>query len=164
MQARKDIPKPIRGFALATALILFLSLWVAAIGKIFYPNDFLVELDVGVGIFEVVLACLLLLFYRRWEIWAVVGIVLATWGGYSLFWLFQELPCSCLGKLMVLPTGFSFGFDVLFFAAAVLLSYFFGISRKVLYLFFAIAVLMGIAGYFFGKWIYQNYLITQMGA
>jgi hypothetical protein len=162
MRSKKMISQFTHGCALAVALILFLSLIVAATGKIFYPHDLLLWLERGVGFFEVVVACLLLFFYRNWHMWAGMSLILASWAGYSLFWLFQKLPCSCLGTLMELPGGCTFSFDVFFFFAAMLLNYFLGIGKVAFYAVLCVSALVGVGGYFVGDWVYQTFLLAQL--
>ena len=162
MRSKEKISQFTRGCALAIALTLFLSLMVAAIGKIFYPNNLLLQLDRGVGVFEVILACLLLIFYWYWETWAGMSLVLSGFAGYSLFWLIQKLPCNCLGKLVELPSGYTFTFDVFFFLAATALNYFLGVGIRALYVVLLVSALMGVVGYFVGDWVFQTFLVTQL--
>ncbi len=98
--------------------VIFLILCSAGIIKIFYPSPVLKNFYIVVGIFELLLAIALVLFSRRGEIWAVLVLVFAAWGGYAFYTTLFGLPCSCLGSALVLPRGVFFCLNLAIFGTS----------------------------------------------
>jgi hypothetical protein len=143
-------------YTLIASLVIAVVLVVTAIIKLFYPTEFLEWLQFCVAGGEFVLAVLLLTFHRRLLPWILSLFLFAGWGGYSLFWLIYNLPCSCLGKLYDPPRGISFGVDVLFFLACCLSLYF--LARKTIphykrffIILFSVSLICGGIGFVFAQ-------------
>jgi hypothetical protein len=85
----------------------------AAAFKIFYPSPALKTFHLLVSLLELLLAGILLLFSHRWQVWALLTMVFATWGGYAFYTTIFGLPCSCLGSAFILPRGTSLGLNFL---------------------------------------------------
>jgi hypothetical protein len=142
--------------SLLIALLLSFVLFIAAIAKIVSPEYQIKNLDLAVGIFEILVACTVLLFCKKKWLWVGVALILASWCGMALFWTIHDLPCGCFGSLDSLPRGTTFLFDLLFWALALLLSALLGISRKGLILLILVSALFLLCGYFFGEWVYDR--------
>lgn len=149
--------------AFFTALLLAIALVVAAISKIFYPDELLLpfwkSLDLYVGSFEILFAIALLVFYKKPLMWGLTSLVLASWGGFSLFWYCVKLPCGCMGKLVELPRGTSFIFDLVFFGMGLFLMSRLGrFSWSIL----IGGVVFACISYLIAQWIYQVYVLSQV--
>ncbi len=94
-------------FRVGIAAFIIAILIVAAIIKIIYPSPLLHEFFFIVSIFEIALAIAIAVFWERWKMWALLALVFATWGGYSLYAAIFGLPCLCLGVAVTLPHGTS---------------------------------------------------------
>lgn len=94
-------------FRVVLAVVIVTILLVAAIIKIIYPSPLLQDFFFVISIFEIALAMALAVFWNRWKIWALLALVFATWGGYSLYAAIFGLPCFCLGIAVTLPQGAS---------------------------------------------------------
>jgi hypothetical protein len=70
----------------------------------------------------------------------LVAIILGGWIGYSFFWLLAKLPCGCMGKMLDLPTGTTFGFDLIFFVISLVL------MTKLKRFSYWVLILAGVAG------------------
>lgn len=105
-------------FRILLAVILISILALCAVIKILYPPLALRELYLGVGLFEFLLAAGLLFFWNRWEIWALMALVFATWAGYSLYSTIFGLPCSCLGSALAIPRGLTLMINALIIGGA----------------------------------------------
>jgi hypothetical protein len=99
---------------LILSFILSLILIVAAIGKLSSPVAAFPDVDYAAAVFEVGLALGLIAFSARWEMWALAGIVFASWAGFSLFWMTTGLSCTCLGSWMIVHPGITFASDLAF--------------------------------------------------
>jgi len=100
-------------FRLVLAVIMITILLIAAIVKLIYPSPLLQDFFFLVSIFEVALAVAIAVFWNHWKMWALLALVFATWGGYSLYAALFGLPCLCLGVAVDLPQGTSFLFNLL---------------------------------------------------
>jgi hypothetical protein len=83
-----------------------------------------------ISIFEIALAMGVAIFWNRWKMWALLALVFATWGGYSLYAAVFGLPCLCLGVAVTLPHGTSLIANMLLAALSWVVLKDFGISRK----------------------------------
>lgn len=113
--ARKGVR---RGAAVAAGVLAVVFL-VAAVGKLFFPEPMPQPWDSMsrmVAVFELVFALVVLRYYARSMAWAAVCVVMGGWSGFALYWLFVKLPCGCMGKMLDLPSGMTFAFDLIFFA------------------------------------------------
>jgi hypothetical protein len=90
---------------IALAVSISLILLVAAITKIIYPSELLLDFYIALGVFEMILALSLLMFSGHWQVWAFLALVFATWMGYSSFATIVGLPCPCLGSAVDIPRG-----------------------------------------------------------
>ena len=100
-------------FRLVLAVIMITILLIAAIIKLIYPSPLLQDFFLLVSIFEIGLAIAIAVFWNHWKMWALLALVFATWGGYSLYAAVFGLPCLCLGVAVDLPQGTSFLFNLL---------------------------------------------------
>jgi hypothetical protein len=100
-------------FRLFIAVILALLLCGAAIIKFVYPSQLLYDFFLAISVVEIVLAIAWPIFWNRWFIWAFMGLIFASWGGYSLYAAIFGLPCKCLGVAITLPRGTSLLVNIL---------------------------------------------------
>src|SRR3990172_891780 len=142
--------------ALAAALVLAFILITAAVGKIFYPSKLLARLDFVVGVFEICFTIMLIVGRRLWQVWIAAALIFASWLGYSVFWYYLELPCSCMGKLIELPKGFTIFLDLFFFFLSLWLAQLLGAKNKIIYLAFLLGFLFALMGAAFGDWVYTT--------
>jgi hypothetical protein len=136
---------------------------MAAWGKFFYSAESLRSLDRWVSGFEILL-CLLIIFFRSyWPLWMGASVVFAGWSGYALYGYFLELPCSCMGALLDIPTGLSLALDLLFFAMGLSLSYLLGARFRWIYFGFLCALMAALVGYAVANWVYTPILTQIVG-
>jgi hypothetical protein len=117
-------------FRVVLAVVIVTLLMAAAVIKIIYPSPLLNEFFFMVSIFEIALAIGVAIFWNRWKMWAVLALVFATWGGYSLYAAMFGLPCLCLGVAVTLPHGTSLIANLLLAALSWVVLKDFAISRK----------------------------------
>lgn len=117
-------------FRVVLAVVIVTLLIACAIIKIIYPSSLLNGFFFFISIFEMVLAIGVAVFWKRWKMWAILALVFATWGGYSLYAAIFGLPCLCLGVAVTLPNGTSLMANALLAALAWVVLKDFGISRK----------------------------------
>lgn len=134
--------------ALVSALFFSCVLLIAAIAKIFYPIQMpppWKTLSFIVAGFELLFAACVLRYYSFARMWSVVAIVTAGWAGYSFFWLLAKLPCGCMGKMLDLPSGMTFSFDLIFLCISLILITKF---KRFSYATLGLAAIVGLLGYF----------------
>ncbi len=119
-----------RLFQAILAVVVISILLVAAIIKIIYPSQLLNEFFFIISIFEIALALAVAVFWNNWKIWALLALVFATWGGYSLYAAIFGLPCLCLGVAVALPPGTSLMVNLLLVALSWVVLKDLGISYK----------------------------------
>jgi hypothetical protein len=117
-------------FRVVLAVVIIMLLIAAAVIKIIYPSPLLNGFFFIISIFEIALAMGLALFWNRWKMWAILALVFATWGGYSLYAAVFGLPCLCLGVAVALPHGTSLIANTLLAALSWVVLKDFAISRK----------------------------------
>ncbi len=117
-------------FRVVLAVIIVTILIVCAIIKIIYPSPLLNGFFFFISIVEIALAMSVAIFWDRWKIWAILALVFATWGGYSLYAAIFGLPCLCLGVAVTLPNGTSLIANILFAALSWVVLKDFGLQRK----------------------------------
>lgn len=139
------------------ALLQSLVLLVAAYGKMFYPTEDLGRLDFGVSVFEVGLVANLILYRRYWQMWTLLALVFATWGGYSFFWYQTELPCSCMGESLDLPNGFSLVINIIFYCMSVGCATMLGAPRMIWWC--LLSAILATMGFFIASRIYQAVVV-----
>ncbi len=147
-------PKILRWITLFSALFISIFLAIAAFGKFFYPAANLQLLDKATSLFEIVLIACMILFRMRAGFWLLASLVFAGWGGYAFYWCCLKLPCSCMGSMITLPSGYALMLDILFFALSCAMAFFLGARRSVIYLIFLCALLCTLFGYAFAEWIF----------
>lgn len=148
----------------ASAVIIGLVLLTAAICKFIYPWEVVHHLEKSVAAFELVFVLALACFFRKTWIWLFSSQVFAAWAGYSLFWIFQALPCSCMGRAFELPKGVLFGADILFFALSLWVASKLGSSKHKILFFLGLGLVLAILGFFFGKWVVDHYITPLFNA
>jgi hypothetical protein len=119
-----------RLFRVVLAVVIITLLITAAVIKIIYPSQLLNGFFFLISIFEIALAMGVAIFWNRWKMWAILALVFATWGGYSLYAAIFGLPCLCLGVAVTLPNGTSLIANTLLAALSWVVLKDFGISRK----------------------------------
>lgn len=112
------------------ALVMVIVLVVAAAIKIMHPSELLHTFFFIISIVEMALALVVTFFWNRWQIWAFLTLVFATWGGYSLYAAIFGLPCFCLGVAVNLPRGTSLLVNLLLVTFSWIVLKGFGISRR----------------------------------
>ncbi len=117
-------------FRVVLAVVIITLLIAAAVIKIIYPSPLLNGFFFMISIFEIALAMGVAIFWNRWKMWALLALVFATWGGYSLYAAVFGLPCLCLGVAVTLPHGTSLIANMLLAALSWVVLKDFGISRK----------------------------------
>ncbi len=153
----KTIKKASLYFSLTISAVLVL----AAVGKILYPSEFLKTLDRWIGAFELLFVPAIIYFRKRWQMWTVAAVIFAAWGGYALYWHCLELPCSCMGASLHIPTKYSISFDALIFVGSLFLGY----RLKGVIEWTCLGVLSGcmsaLVGYAFADWVY-TFMVVRM--
>jgi hypothetical protein len=117
-------------FRIVLAVVIISILIIAAVIKIIYPSPLLDGFFFIISVFEIALAIAVAIFWNRWKIWALLALVFATWGGYSLYAAVFGLPCLCLGVAVTLPHGTSLIANLLLASLSWVVLKDFGISRK----------------------------------
>lgn len=117
-------------FRVVLAVVIITLLILAAIIKIIYPSPLLHGFFFFISIFEIALAMGVAIFWNRWKMWALLALVFATWGGYSLYAAVFGLPCLCLGVAVTLPHGTSLIVNILLAALSWVVLKDFEIPRK----------------------------------
>lgn len=146
------------GVILSVAACIATVLLIAAIGKFLYPLESMENFERVVSILEFFLLGAVLYFRRHWQLWLLCAAVFSAWGGYALFWYLLELPCSCMGSMVHIPTIFSIIADLAFFSASLILARATGAKRDFLYLSILLGFYFALAGFAFGEGIYHHYL------
>jgi hypothetical protein len=150
------IPGNIERALLFTTLFLSSFILIAACGKLLSPGERLPFMDYAISFFELILIGCLAAF-RKWvDMWLVAGLIFATWGGYSLFWTWAVLPCSCMGTAITLPNGFTLMIDALFFILSISMAFLLGANRRRLFLTGVNALIFFSAGFGFAEWIFHQ--------
>lgn len=116
--------------ALAASILIALILIIAAFGKIFYSSPAHPMLDRGIGFFEILFSIALITYHRQALAWMGSTLVFSAFAGYALHWLIHGLPCDCMGKMVKIPTGFTFFLDLVFIALSFFLTYALGAPKK----------------------------------
>lgn len=112
------------------SVVIVTLLIVCAVIKIIYPSPLLNGFFFFISIVEIALAMGVAIFWNRWKMWAILALVFATWGGYSLYAAIFGLPCLCLGVAVTLPNGTSLIANILFAALCWVVIKGFAIPRK----------------------------------
>jgi len=146
------------GVILCVAVSIATVLLIAAIGKFLHPLESLDSFDRVVSLFEFALLGAILYFRRHWQLWFLTGSVFSAWCGFALFWYFLELPCSCMGTMVHIPTLYSIAADVVFFAVSLSLARLTGAKKEWLYLSILLGFFLTLAGFAFGEGVYRHYL------
>lgn len=139
------------------SFILSLILIFAAIGKLTSPVAAFPDVDYAAAVFEVGLAAALIIFSARWEMWALAGIVFASWGGFSLFWITTGLSCTCLGSWMILHPGITFAADLGFIGLSGWMIYRLGASSRQLVHIGLFCLPISMIGFVIGYSLYAYY-------
>ncbi len=154
-------PVVLKRMTLGFSLFVSCVLVMAACGKLFYPAEFVKNLDRWVGSFELIFILLILCSRNFFALWLFASYVFAAWGGYVLYWYFLKLPCHCMGAMLNIPTLLSILVDILFCALSLILAHLLGAKRKWIYLSALFCLMaMGI-GYFFGSYVYENVVVRM---
>jgi hypothetical protein len=149
---------------LVAALVTALILAAAAYGKFFYPVEALKTFDRAVSGFEVLFILFILMFRRRFAMWCAASVIFAAWGGYALFWCKLEVPCSCMGTLVEIPSLLSICVDGVLLIVSLGLSYLLGAGRQKLYLCVLLSSLAVLVGYSMAEWIYETWSLARAGS
>lgn len=144
-------------FALAVAALLA----VAAYGKYFYPAESLEPIECWVSLFEVLLLVAILIFRNQPTLWLFSAVIFGGWCGYALFWYFVELPCSCMGEMLKIPTGLSVSLDVVLIAMSLFLARYLLATGKAIYFSFLAALMASLVGYSFGDWVFKTFVANS---
>ncbi len=153
------VPKTAHGIALTCAVCIGLVLLIAAMGKMLYPVEALKSFDQVVSAIEFLILGLVLYFRVQWKMWAGCAGMFSAWGGYAAFWYFLELPCSCMGTALQIPTLFSLLLDVLFFALSFGTAFLLGAKKQVLYTVFLGCLFLSLAGFAFAEQVYRYFIL-----
>jgi len=146
-------------FSLLLALVIAVVLLIAAYAKFFHPLESLKTLDQCVSVVEILLVILLFLFRKRASTWLAAAVLFAAWGGYALFWYYLELPCSCMGAMVEIPSLLSVCVDIFFFLVSLGMGFFLGRKRVSLYLTVLISLFASLMGYAFADWVYKVFIL-----
>jgi hypothetical protein len=159
---KKKISEPCTHKVIFIAIIgISLVLLVAAYGKWFYPAELLKMWDRGISIFELLFIGLLFYARKSFKLWVIAAFIFASWGGYAYFWYQVNLPCSCMGEMLHIPTKFSLLLDAFFFGLSLLFAYLMGGAKRAVYL----GVMLGVFGFGLGflcaKGIYHCFVMAN---
>ena len=141
---------------LASTFFIVLVLSLAVVGKLFYPNLFLIPLEISAALFEVVLIWTFITFYREWRLWSGAVLIFSAWAGYALFWKSANLPCSCLGSRVPMPGGISVALDGIFLNLCLFNLYTFGVRFKKVLVTALLGLVTGFWGFEFGREIFSQ--------
>ncbi len=141
-------------FGVVLAVVIVILLITAAVIKIIYPSPLLNGFFFIISIFEIALAMGVAIFWNRWEMWAILALVFATWGGYSLYAAVFGLPCMCLGVAVPLPNGTSLIANTLLAALSWVVLQDFRISRKRAIKLALLSLLLIAFGFTFASFLY----------
>jgi hypothetical protein len=144
------------------SFLIAILLFATAVAKLLHPWDMVAIIDRGGAVFEIFFASALLIFHQRSWMWLASSLVFAAWAGYSFFWTIQHLPCSCMGTLVEVPRGFFFGLDLVFCAGSLMLAYYMNRSKKEIYWYLLFSLVMGVMGFIFGRWVYEEYVLPNL--
>jgi hypothetical protein len=147
--------------ALISALLIGIVLAVAAWGKFFHPAEDLRSLDRWISGVEVLFLLALFFWRAHWPVWTGASILFAGWFGYALCGYCLELPCSCMGEQLNIPTAFSLTLDLLFFIVSLVLSYLLSTRSQWIYFGFLCALMAALVGYAFAGGIYASVLLDK---
>jgi len=160
-RSNRTMPSGLKKICFFASICLIIPLGLAAVGKIFFPSRYFTILYPTIGYFECVFIALILLFRKKPWLWGLMAVILATWAGYAAAWYTVDFPCSCLGKLLDIPTIWVFCFDVLgslcSFGIFFLLTRFLKIGKAYWILLACIIVSSAPLGFVFGKWLYADF-------
>jgi hypothetical protein len=159
----KLILEPNRFYKLSTVLSILISsvLLVAAYGKFFYPLENLKIFDRGVSGLEILFVLGISLFRKKWWVWLGAAMIFAAWLGYAMYWSYLQLPCSCMGSMVEMPSGLSVSLDACFFIASLTMGFLLGAQRDSLYLTVLLSCLFALVGYALADWIYQELILKE---
>lgn len=144
--------------ALFFAFVMAAVLAVAAWGKFFYPAELLKVFDRWVAGAEVFFLLAIFIFRKKWFLWLLAAAVFASWCGYAIYWHFLELPCSCMGTMLNIPTAFTIFLDALFFSSSMLAAYLLGARPGWMGIGLISAAIAGGTGYAVAHWIYMAWV------
>ena len=142
-----------------SALLISIFLFIAAYGKFFYPAEKLKHLDILTSVFEIGLIIFLFVFRMRAWGWLIAAVIFASWGGYAIYWCCLKLPCSCLGSMVALPSGYAVALDFLFLIVSCAMSFLLGARRSMIYCIVLCALLCGLVGYAFAEWVFYEKIV-----
>lgn len=145
-------------FPLVSALVIAVVLLAAAACKLIYPWEIILSIERMAAGFEVILAIALICFFQKRWIWLFSSQVFAALGGYSFFWLFQTVPCTCMGRVIELPKGVFLGIDVIFFITCLWMAHLLGASKQRIRFCLGSALVLAIGGLLFGNWVVSHYI------
>lgn len=145
---------------LIVAFAIGIILVVAAYGKFFHPLENLKIFDRWVSILEILFVPVIFFFRKRSAMWLSAAAIFAAWCGYASFWCCLQLPCSCMGSLIEMPTTLSIFLDVLFFSLSLVMGFLLGAARAHVYLALLAACFTSLAGYAFADFIYQSFVLN----
>lgn len=144
-------------FALAVACLL----GVAAYGKYFYPAESLEPVECWVSLFEAILLLAILAFRNHARLWLFAAVIFGGWCGYAIFWYLVELPCSCMGEMLKIPTGLSLSLDIVLVAVSLLLARHLKAAGKAIYFSFLAVLMASLVGYAFGDWVFKTFVANS---
>jgi hypothetical protein len=144
--------------ALFFACVIAAVLTIAAWGKFFYPAELLIIFERWVGGAEVLFLLAILIFRKKWVFWLFTATIFASWCGYALYWYFLELPCSCMGTMLNIPTAFTMFLDALFFSWSLLSAYLLGAPPRWIAIGLISSVIASFIGYAIAHWVYMAFV------
>lgn len=116
--------------ALYVALFIGLIVAIAAWGKLLYPAEWLKTPDRLVGGFELIFLFALVGLRKYWMLWLASAAVFASWGGFAIYGYCLDLPCSCMGARLNIPTVLSISIDATFFVLSLAMAFLLGAKLK----------------------------------
>ena len=143
----------LRFLTLSSAILISVVLCTAAIGKLLAPSGEWRFFDRYVAIFEILWIVVLLRFHLYWQMWLFSSIIFLSWAGFSLYWLVHDLPCSCFGKALDLPNGFSFACDLVFLGVSIVCALGLGAKKKMIAYASVAGIVLAAGGYLLAKLI-----------
>lgn len=140
------------------ALAMMMILGLAAYGKWFHPIEVLLIWERSIAVFEICFIIFLWRFRRQIRLWVFSALIFASWGGYATFWYQLELPCSCMGTALHIPTLYMISLDLLFVIASVCCAIEQGGSKKQILIVAGLLLISAIFGFFLAKQIYVGWV------
>lgn len=128
---------------------------IAAYGKMFHPVETLKGWDRSVAAFEVLFVLGLWKFRNLSSYWILSSLLFASFGGYAYFWYSLELPCSCMGEFLKIPSLTTLSIDASLCVTSLAIAFLLRASMQIFSLTTITLAPLGAMGFFLAQFIYD---------